>query len=83
MIRARFHADDSAPVNWPIKQPFWESGFAADGSYVVVVSYADDVEYIKYNWPEARNIEILEEDAQYKFTDRFPMPSWFDPQRAE
>ena len=80
MIRVRFHAnyEDSRPVNWPVKHPFWETGYAADESYAIVVSYADDLNYIKTNWPEAAEIEVLEENTLYRFTDRFPKPSWFE-----
>jgi len=80
MLRVRFHAnyEDSRPVNWPVKHPFWETGCAGDESYAIVVSYADNIEYITTNWPEAMEIEILEENAQYRFTDRFPKPSWFN-----
>ena len=79
MVRARFYAniDDPRPINWPIKHPYWVSGYAGDESYAIVVAYADGVEYIQANWPEATNIEILEETAQYRFTDRFPKPDWF------
>jgi len=79
MLRVRFYAnyDDSRPVNWPIEHPYWESGFSADGAYSVVVAYADHLDYIKKNWPEADQIEILEEADHYTFTDRFPRPKWF------
>ena len=77
MLRVRFKAnyEDSRPVNWPIKHPYWETGFAADGSYSTVVSYADDVDYIMANWPEATDLEI-ERVGEYTFTERFPKPDW-------
>lgn len=78
MIRARFRAnyDDYRPVNWPVKHPYWCTGYAADGSHSIVVSYADNMEEILQNWPEATDIEYTEEN-EYKFTDRFPKPEWF------
>ena len=49
MLRVRFHAnyEDSRPVHWPVKHPFWESGIAADESYAIVVSYADELKFWK------------------------------------
>ncbi len=77
MIRCRFHAneDDYRPVNWPIKHPYWCSGYGDEHS--IVVAYADDEAEIMLNWPEATNLDSEEVD-QYSFTDRFPKPSWFD-----
>lgn len=71
MLRVRFHANynDSRPINWPVSHPFWESGFTGDESYAIVISYANDLDYITTNWPEASEIEILEENATYKFTN--------------
>jgi hypothetical protein len=77
MIRARFCAneDDYRPVNYPIKHPFWCTGYG-DG-YSVVVAYADNEAEIIRNWPEATNIEF-DEVEHYVFSDRFPKPEWFN-----
>jgi hypothetical protein len=76
MLRVRFHAnaDDYRPVSWPVKHPYWCSGYGDD--YAVVISYADSLEYILENWPEATNLDSEERD-EYTFTDRFPRPKWF------
>lgn len=81
MIRARFHAneDDYRSINWPVKHPYWCSGYG-DGDedgYSIVVAYADNVEEILKNWPEATSIDY-EERSEYTFTDRFPKPDWFE-----
>jgi hypothetical protein len=78
MIRARFKANypDFRPVKWPVKYPFWGSGFAADESYYIVVAYADNEDQIRELWPEAEDIES-EEVENIVFTDRFPKPEWF------
>lgn len=75
MLRVRFHAnyDDYRPVNWPVKHPYWCTGTGDD--YSVVVTYADSVEYVLENWPEATNINV-ENAEQYIFTARFPKPDW-------
>ncbi len=76
MLRVRFEAsaDDSRPINWPVKHPWWETG-VGDG-YAIVVSYADDENYILENWPEAQNLDSEEADDNV-FTSRFPKPEWF------
>lgn len=76
MIRARFHAneDDFRSINWPVKHPYWCTGYG-DG-YSIVVAYADNEKEILKNWPEATNIDS-EEVTEYKFSDRFKKPEWF------
>lgn len=77
MIRARFYAnkDDYRPVNWPIKHPYWCTGYSENFS--IIVAYADNEKEIVSNWPEAIRIDA-EEQHDYTFTDRFPKPDWFD-----
>ena len=78
MIKVRFKANyqDSRPINWPVKHPFWETGYAVDESYSTVISYADTLDYITENWPEAADLEV-EQVTEYTFTERFPKPDWF------
>lgn len=77
MIRARFKAnpEDPRPVNWPIKHPYWITGYGED--HAIVVAYADDEEEILSNWPEATEIDSEIEET-YTFTSRFPRPDWFN-----
>jgi len=77
LLRVRFHADhdDPRPLNFPVEHPYWITGQGND--YSVVVSYADNLEYIKENWPEANNIEAQQVDG-YVFTDRFSKPQWWE-----
>ena len=79
MIRARFRAnpEDYRPVKWPVKHPYWCTGYAGDDSYSIIVSYADSEDEILENWPEAENIEA-EEVSAYSFSSRFPRPDWMD-----
>lgn len=63
-------------MHWPVKHPYWCSGYAGDMSYAIVISYADDTDYIFKNWPEAEDLDV-EEVKGYVFTDRFPRPDWF------
>lgn len=76
MIRARFKTDpdDFRPVNWPIRHPYWCTGYGDE--YSIVVAYADDEAEILHNWPDATDIESEPRDG-YTFADRFPKPEWF------
>jgi len=77
VIRARFHcnADDPRPVNWPIKHPYWVTGYGDD--HAIIVAYADSADEIMCHWPDARDFSFVDEVAEYKFTDRFAKPDWF------
>ena len=77
MLRIRFHAnpDDYRPVKWPVKYPFWCSGYGENFS--VVIAYVDSVDELMELWPEASNLDIEERDSII-FTDRFPRPSWYN-----
>ena len=77
LLRIRFHAnpDDYRPVKWPVKYPFWCSGYGEDFS--VVIAYVDSVDELMELWPEASNLDI-EERESITFTDRFPKPSWYN-----
>lgn len=82
MLRVRFytHEKDYRPVKWPVKHPYWCSGHGedADGEYNVIVSYADNYDYIYTNWPEAYAVDVMQDNEKaYTFTDRFPKPEWF------
>jgi hypothetical protein len=78
MIRARFKTDshDYRPVKWPIKHPYWCTGYNFEGE-AVIVAYADNEEQIKELWPEATAIDVMEENVkEYFFNGRFPKPEW-------
>lgn len=76
MLRIRFHSneDDPRPIKWPIKYPYWISGYGPD--YAILVAYADSQDYILENWPEATDIDITEVDS-IMFTERFSKPDWY------
>lgn len=78
MLRIRFevNCDDYSPINWPVEHPYWWSCYSLDMSHSIIVSYANDTDYIFKNWPEAKNLEI-ESVEYYIFTDQFPRPDWF------
>ena len=80
MLRIRFQAniDDYRPVHWPVKHPYWCTGYSEN--YATIVSYADNEQYIYDNWPEAENLTTQEVEG-YTFTSRFPKPDWFDKER--
>lgn len=82
MLRIRFKtkAEDYRPVNWPVKHPYWCTGdgwdYSEGGNYSILISYADDQDYISRNWPEAYDLEVQNVKG-YEFTSRFPKPEWF------
>lgn len=81
MIRARFKANiqDPRPVRYPPPHPWWVSGTVGDNSACIVVAYADSEAQILELWPEAKEIDVMQDDrAEYLFTDRFPRPRWMD-----
>lgn len=77
MIRARFKVNgaDYRPVKFPPPHPYWCTGYAGDGSYAIVVAYADNEDQVREYWPEAAEIDA-EPAERYIFTDRFPKPDW-------
>jgi hypothetical protein len=79
MIRARFRVpnDDPRPVEWPIKYPYWITGYACDKAQTaILVAYATDQMEIVRLWPDAEYIESESVDKP-RFSDRFPKPDWF------
>ncbi len=76
MLRVRFKAnpDDYRPVKWPVKYPFWCSGYGEE--YSIVIAYVDTIEEIYELWPEATELDA-EERKEITFTDRFPKPDWY------
>lgn len=83
LLRVRFQANasDYRPIEWPVKHPYWCTGYGNNtgGEYAVVVAYVEDDAEIKRNWPEAAEIQIMDTDApEYIFTDRFQPPDWLN-----
>lgn len=80
MIRARFLilSDDYRPMVWPIKYPYWCSGYAYRGEdiFAMIIAYAEDEAALKTLWPDA--VEIDSEEVEgICFTSRFPRPAWY------
>lgn len=83
LMRVRFQANgsDYRPIEWPVKHPYWCTGYGrnAGGEHAVVVAYVEDEAEIKRNWPEAAEIQIMDTDApDYIFTSRFQPPDWIN-----
>jgi len=77
MLRSRFkvNPEDPRPVVWPIKHPYWVTGYSEH--HAIVVAYVDNEEELLRLWPDAVEIDSTEAD-DYTFTGRFPRPSWFN-----
>ena len=79
MKRYRFQltGNDPRPVNWPIKHPYWCTGYG-DYDCPIIVAYGDNDKYITDNWPDAELPLDGEVVKRYEFSGRFPKPEWFD-----
>lgn len=81
--------DDYRPVEWPIDWPYWCSGCRYDGednTISILIAFAPDEAYIKRFWPDAYEIEQLNEHVLPKeitFSGRFPRPSWYEGPGAD
>lgn len=78
--RIRFHAnpEDYRPVTWPPAGPYWCSG-EGDG-YSVVVAYmphGTTDEQLREFWPEASNIDRMQENVDITYSSRFAKPTWW------
>lgn len=83
MIRARFTVNDQdyRPVVWPIPHPYWCSGYTENRA--VLVAYADDLAQVLHQWPDAENIDVMEDGlTEYTFTTRFAKPSWLEAKQS-
>jgi hypothetical protein len=78
-LRVRFHAneEDYRCIKFPPPGPYWCSGYGED--YSVIVAYVKTEAQILEFWPDATEVEILQERDEIIFTDRFPRPDWWSP----
>lgn len=57
--------------------PWWCSGEAGDGSYVIIICYLSEDEELEKYWDDAYDIEYWTCD-QIEYSDRFPKPDWIE-----
>jgi hypothetical protein len=74
-VRFKTSSDDYRPITWPIKYPYWCSGYDKDGNSVLI-AYVDSIEDIYKLWPEAKDLDYTEEN-EIIFSSRFQKPDWF------
>ena len=62
-MRVRFHANegDYRPIKWPPPGPYWCSGEGDD--YSIIVAYVRTQKQIKEFWPEASEIDVMNEQC--------------------
>jgi len=80
-IRFQANLEDYRPVIWPPLGPYWCSGEGED--YSIVVAYfpaGTDDKVIKKYWPEAAQIDRMNEGVPLTFSDRFAKPDWWKEQ---
>lgn len=66
---------DSRPVIWPIDYPVWLSGETCTD--FIFIGYFESESKLKVAYPEAFDIELLEDNTEVKFTERLQCPSWY------
>lgn len=83
VMRVRFFVNidecknDYRTLIWPIPHPYWCSG-ETDNEFVLV-AYVESEGQLYSQWPEAKKVEVLEEDLlEYSFSDRFSKPDWIE-----
>ncbi len=77
MLRIRFVATDGdpRPIKWPVKHPYWCTGYTNEDK-PIMVAYADSKEQILEFWPDAEQLDVMSTEDEYTFTSRFPRPDW-------
>lgn len=77
LLRVRFAVpcEDYRPMSWPIKHPYWCSGSRVDAH--MLVAYVESTEELLKLWPDAIDIDVMEENAVVTFSGRFPRPDWY------
>ena len=78
-IRYRFKTysfPDDRPLIFNPKFPWWESGFASDESYAIIVAWLPEGKDLLKYWDDADDIESTEHD-KIEFSDRFDKPDYF------
>lgn len=79
MKRVRFYviADDPRPINFPPPGPYWISGQTMREDEYILVAFVNNEKEIYKFWPEAEKIDIMQEDVEVTFSDRFSEPEWW------
>lgn len=58
-----------------IQMPYWCTGSAMDGKYVIIICYLPEQENIFKYWDDAYDIDKTEVN-EITYTGRFPKPEW-------
>lgn len=80
-IRFKANLEDYRPVLWPPPGPYWCSG--ESDTHSIVVAYfpkGSSDKMIKKYWPEAEEIDRMQEGTSLEFSDRFQEPEWWKEQ---
>jgi len=83
MLRVRFlvpytnteeGTGDYRSLIWPVRHPYWCSGSSDQGN--IVVAFVENENELKANWPDAIEIDVMSEETEYGYTDRFAEPDY-------
>jgi hypothetical protein len=78
MMRVRFLVPGSyQPVNWPVEKPYWCTGSNSEGNYVV--AYVESLDELMCNWPDAFEIDVMEEGlTTFQYSSRMSKPEFME-----
>ena len=77
---------DWRPIKWPPAGPYWCSGQTLDNGFYIVAYVPVEMDgpaYIMEFWPEARDLDLLDENRDILYTGRFPQPEWWPIKEGE
>lgn len=79
MVRVRFTivGHDPRPMKWPLKYPYWVSGY---DSYIrpIIIAYAETSKELHELWPDICDISDVQIVDKVEFSERFPKPHGYE-----
>lgn len=77
-VRLHVNLEDYRAVVWPPLGPYWCSGETDTHAIVVAyVPHGTKDEGIRKFWPEAAEIDRMQNGVPITFSDRFKKPDWW------
>jgi hypothetical protein len=68
--------DDPCPAILPPAGPYWITDYDNDGDPIIFAYLPPEADITDY-WPEAVGVEVIEENTEIVFTERFSRPTWW------
>jgi len=69
--------EDYRPIKVEEIGPWWCTGYGFEPDTAIIVAYIlKDRDVLEW-WPEAENVDVMDEDVEPTFTSRFTEPEWW------